>query len=443
MTKNCTIGLDLGTTAFKSAPVDGTGLLADPTVVSYDLDYHAGAVTFDPESYLHIATAALAGAIRSARAAGLQVTAIGISSQAQTYIPLDAHGHPMQPAIVWTDGRAVSEAQDAAQAIPDFVSHSGFRQPLPEMFMPKVRQFTRSEGARAGDVWKYVLLNEYLIYRLTGVVYGDTTNQGMSGFYHITERRWSQAALAFAGIAAGQLAETAGAAQINHPLTADWCRSLGIGAAPVYSCGNDQSCSAAGVGLTKADDILCNFGTAMVIYALKDNLPRELAPRQIAGINPLTDRYFLLGLESECGNMMDWAFRLMYSELTFTQMMEDALRMVVDTRTLPTIQIPGGGRIEIQGLNVGCERRHLVRALLDLYAQTFGELYADVSGERRIGGSASATRVAGGLSRSDAWLEYLSRRFGLTFKRAASDQAALPGIAKIIERRTTVNGTSI
>jgi gluconokinase len=285
MTRNCVIALDLGTTAFKSAPVDATGLLADPTVVSYNLDYHDGAVTFDPESYLHLATAALAGAIRSARAAGLLVTAIGISSQAQTYIPLDGHGKPMQQAIVWTDGRAVEEAREAAQVIPDFAAHSGFRLTLPEMFMPKVRQFVRSAQSRASEVWKYALLNEYIIYRLTGAVYGDTTNQGMSGFYHITERRWSQAALAFAGIEAGQLADTAGAAQISQLLALDWCHALGINAAPVYSCGNDQSCSAAGVGLTAADDILCNFGTAMVIYALKDSLPRALMPRQIAGIN--------------------------------------------------------------------------------------------------------------------------------------------------------------
>ena len=439
MANSCVIALDLGTTAFKSAPVSVKGLLAEPTVVSYDLDYEGGSVTFDPEAYLHLATAALAGAIRSARAAGLTTTAIGLSSQAQTYIPLNAQGKPMQPAIVWTDGRAINEAREAANVIPEFAAHSGFQQPLPEMFLPKIRQFVKLHPDLAADVWKYALLNEYIVYRLTGAVYGDTTNQGMSGFYHITDRCWSQAALDFAGINKYQLADTAGGAQIRYTLQPDWCRSLGIGPVPVYSCGNDQSCSAVGVGLSAKGDLLCNFGTAMVIYAHKDDMPQSLLSRQIAGISPYTDRYFLLGLESECGNVIEWAYRLMYSDTTFTQMMDEALRTDIEPRLIPGIQLPGGGRIDIQGLTVGCERRYLVRALLDLYSRTFGELFAGVESTQQK----ATTYVAGGLSRSDAWLEHLSRRYGLVFQRTTTEQAALIGIAKIIDRRTTDYGTSI
>ncbi|HEY3340660.1 MAG TPA: FGGY family carbohydrate kinase, partial [Anaerolineae bacterium] len=262
--------------------------------------------------------------------------------------------------------------------------------------------------------------------------YGDTTNQGMSGFYHINEHAWSHAALRFAGITADQLADIAPAARLAHPLTSAWRARLGLGAVNVYSCGNDQSCSATGAGLTAAGGILCNFGTAMVVYALKDELPSALLDKQIAGISPYTGRYFLLGLESECGNVLDWAHRLCYAQEPFTFMLEQALLAPVDGTSLPHVSLPGGGRIELQGLTVGCERAHLVRALLERFAETFGELLGGVCGAQE----AHQLFASGGVSRSDAWLQFLSRRLNIQFQRTSTEQPGLVGVARIIQRAT-------
>jgi sugar (pentulose or hexulose) kinase len=429
MTEPCVIALDLGTTAFKCAPVNEHGVLAEATTVPYDLDYDAGLVTCRAEVYERAACEALSAATKSAANAGLTVTAIGISSQAQTYLPLDRQGAPLQSAVVWTDGRAVDEAREAAEALPGFAHHSGFRQPLAAMFMPKIKYLARHGSIPLEGVWKFALLNEYIIYRLTGAMYGDTTNQGMSGFYHIANRCWSRPALEFAGLHEDQLAQTAPGGTISRPLSGEWRQRLGIAAVPVYSCGNDQSCSAAGAGLAISGEILCNFGTAMVLYALQDELPDSLRDKQIAGINPLTGRYFLLGLDAECGNVLDWAHRTLYRGQGFTSMMEEGLQNDPHA-TLPRIALPGGGIIDITGLTVGCQPRHIVHALLEMYADDFGALLADLPFEpaRRV------LYASGGLSRSAAWLNHLSQRYGLEFKRTSTDQPGLVGVARIIQR---------
>lgn len=432
MTKDCIIALDLGTTAFKCAPVDETGLLAEPTTVLYDLDYDGGLVTCPPQRYVQLATEALLKVAGAARQAGLEVRAIGISSQAQTYIPLDRAGRPLQDAVVWTDDRAVNEAREAAQLIPDYAHHSGFSAPLPALFMPKVRHFARHSGIPLSDVWKFPLLNEYIIYTLTGTLYGDTTNQGMSGFYHIGKRAWSHKALRFAGIDVNQLADVAPAARLSHPITPAWRERLGLGAVNVYSCGNDQSCSATGAGLAIAGDILCNFGTAMVVYALKDALPATLLDKQIAGISPYTGRYFLLGVEAECGNVLGWAHRLCYAQEPFTFMLEQALQTPAEGKSMPRVSLPGGGRIELQGLTVGCEPVHLVRALLERFAETFGELLAGVRGAQDI----HQLYASGGVSRSDAWLQFLGQRLAIQFQRTTTEHPGLVGVARIIQRAT-------
>ncbi|MCW3051824.1 MAG: gluconokinase, partial [Chthonomonadales bacterium] len=230
---DCILALDLGTSAFKAAAVAQDLLLGRPTVVRYTLDYEKGFVTCDPERLYRCALRALRGAAKTAREQGLRVTAIGISSQAQTYLALDAAGETVQPAIIWTDSRATAQAELAVQDFPDFALTSGFLRPSPLQFLPKVRYFQR----RRRTAQRFLLLNEWLIYRLTGEAYGDETNQGMGGFYDIRARAWSERALEWAWLTPENLARVAPAASISTPLRGG--QLLGLPEVPVYSCGND------------------------------------------------------------------------------------------------------------------------------------------------------------------------------------------------------------
>jgi sugar (pentulose or hexulose) kinase len=167
----------------------------------------------------------------------------------------------------------------------------------------------------------------------------------------------------------------------------------------------------------------------MVVYALKDELPAQLLDKQIAGISPLTGRYFLLGVESECGNVLDWAHHVFYPGRLFEDMLIDALAVDVEKESLPQAALPGGGRVELRGLTVGHTGRQIARALLEFYADTFGALLRGVAG----GATPQALWAAGGLSRSDAWLRFLNDRFGIALRRSTVYQPGLVGIARIIQ----------
>src|SRR5207302_6400246 len=108
---------------------------------------------------------------------------------------------------------------------------------------------------QGGGAKQFLLLNEWLLYRLTGKAYGDETNQGMGGFYSIASRSWSQSAHSLASIGPEHLAQVAPAAGIGALLKPELARALELPSVPVYSCGNDQSCAAVGAGLQNAGDI--------------------------------------------------------------------------------------------------------------------------------------------------------------------------------------------
>lgn len=421
----CTLALDLGTTAFKAAAVTPAGVCGGVTVVPYSLEYEAGRrVTCDPRVYVRCAFRALRGAVRSARAADLEVTNIGIASQAQTFVPVGADTVPVAPAIVWTDASASAEAEEAGRSLPDYGERSGFVRPSPLQFLPKVMRYSR-EGASAD---RFLLLNEWIVYNLTGACYGDTCLQGMGGFYDIARGNWNDDALQLAGISTDRLAPTFPAAAHSLPLTREATRSLGLkDGVPVYSCGNDQSCAAIGAGLSSDDKLFANFGTALVVYALTDRPSSPTSDDHIAGVSPLRPWWFRLGVESECGNMLEWLATLLYPRKGIGRMLEDALSEETDTRMLPDAIPAGGGSLDLRGLRVGMGPPELTRALLERYSVRFADLLDGVvqTRPRRV-------VAGGGLSRCRAWLRFLSNRHGLEVTAAEVEHPGLVGVARVI-----------
>ncbi len=407
------ITLDLGTSAFKCALVDASCEIGgDPIVESYVVRKVADTVTFPAEEYVRMARKLIRSACSLAARERVAVEAIGISSQAQTFITVGEDGKALADAVVWLDLRASAEAAGMCDEFSCFSAHSGLARPTGHMFMPKIAHLAFHQPELFAKTWKFMLLNEYVVYALTGEAYGDSCNQGMGGFYDVTERRLSGKALHLAGIGSEKLAAVFPAGTHAAPLASEVSAALGFVKPPlVFSCGNDQSCSAIGAGVAEEGDVLCNFGTAMVVYASRDDLTGRLAPNQMAGIHPLTDRCFLLGVESECGNVIEKAFEGAGAEGDF----EAAMRRAV--------AVAEGGR----GVNTTVSG-DATGVMVERLGGVFGELVEGV-----LGGAAPRRLIAaGGLSRSDAWLKYLERRHGARFVKAESEHAGLVGIAKVI-----------
>src|SRR5207248_2203128 len=165
--------------------------------------------------YFRAALRALRDAAASASQHGLKPEAIGITSQAQTFVTLDPAGKTIGPAVVWLDERAETEAKEADWALPDFPETCGFIRPSPLQFLPKVMHAQRA--GQGGS--RFLLLNEWILQRLTGEAFGDTTNQGMGGFWDISRNGWNERALGMVGITPESLATIGPAAVLCAPLT--------------------------------------------------------------------------------------------------------------------------------------------------------------------------------------------------------------------------------
>ena len=105
------MGIDLGTTAVKMGLFDATDgrALAVEREEYTPASPHPGWVELEAETYWQAIVAATQRAVEQAGA--VEVIGIGLSSQGQTFLPLDEEMPPLRPAIVWLDTRAEEQAR--------------------------------------------------------------------------------------------------------------------------------------------------------------------------------------------------------------------------------------------------------------------------------------------------------------------------------------------
>ncbi len=230
------------------------------------------------------------------------VEALLITSQAQTFAPVNADFIPIYKGIVWLDERAEKEAAYLKERLSDFAQSAGFNHPLPSLYISKLLWLKNNEPAIFKKATAFPLINEFLAFRLTGEFYSDNTNFGMGGMYDFRYDTLNKKVLQILGLREEYFPKIDKAVMrgelISQSIQKEWKLDYRF---PVFLCGNDQGASASGEGLDQPGSVNINFGTAMVFYTLTDSLTTDLTEDQIAGKHPVGDDYFLLNFESDFG----------------------------------------------------------------------------------------------------------------------------------------------
>ena len=104
---------DLGTTALKTALVDGAGCIRGLHTREYaHRTPQPDWAEMPAEEYLSAAAEGSRAVLEQADGRAERVAAIGFSSQGETFVALDGAGKPLGPAIVWVDQRALAIADE-------------------------------------------------------------------------------------------------------------------------------------------------------------------------------------------------------------------------------------------------------------------------------------------------------------------------------------------
>lgn len=110
------LGIDIGTSQTKVGCFDAHGHPVGLAVVSHSavLTPRHGWAEQDPEGWWRALLAGISQALAAVEDAA-SVAAVGIGAQAPCLVAVDAGFRPIRPALIWSDERAVEEAQELSQ----------------------------------------------------------------------------------------------------------------------------------------------------------------------------------------------------------------------------------------------------------------------------------------------------------------------------------------
>lgn len=175
MAKDVMIGIDVGTTAVKAGLLNASGAVLADFRAAYSTHYpSAGVVEQNPDDWVKLVAQALANFAATGHAD--RVAAIGLCSQVNTHVCVDAMGNPLMPAISWQDTRALAEANELEARISPAQKLRWWGAPIPiDASHPLARMLWIAR--HRPDIWektRWVMLpKDYCIFKLTGEIRAD------------------------------------------------------------------------------------------------------------------------------------------------------------------------------------------------------------------------------------------------------------------------------
>lgn len=300
------IGVDLGSTNLKAILYDRS--LTPVAQKSHPVVYQReeGFVEFNASEYYEC----LLGLLRQliAENPGEPVRQIAFTGQAESLVCLDTYGVPVCNAISWMDERSVEECDILSEKFPEAVCRSvtGQQAVLPTWPATKILWLQRNRPAVFARVATYMLLKDYIVYRLTGRKCADMSIATFSFYFDIYRKCYWQEMLDAIGISQDQLPELTEPCTVAGNITGDVARQLGIEYGIAVNIGTlDHFAGMIGTGNTKPGGITLSTGTTMVLATMSAGTPAPDCPiASHYGFVP--DTYVLLPVMESGGSCLEW-----------------------------------------------------------------------------------------------------------------------------------------
>ena len=306
--KEAILALDYGTTALKAVLCDEHFECIGTAAREWSYLYpQPGFIEHPAEAYWTAAVSAIRE-LTERYGAEYRVTCVSVTGQSETLMVMDADGGVLGNAIVWLDTRAQAECEQLAACWPagrlyDATGNTGFD---PVMPICKLMWMKKREPERYAAARTFLLIKEYIIYRLTGRMVGEYSAQSCSGYFNIRTCSWQSDLIEAAGLDADRLPEIRDSQYIVGPLCREAMLETGLGdGVKVVNGLLDQCASLLGAGAVDGSRITETTGTVLAIGATIDDFDGS-APDMLVLRHALKGRYLALPNCSTAGVLLKW-----------------------------------------------------------------------------------------------------------------------------------------
>lgn len=389
------MGIDVGTTSIKTAVFDENLNQITGTNCDYTLDARGDYVEFDAEKYWTLVKGEIEKTQKECR-----IDAIAVDTQCETLILTDEFGVPVCPAIVWLDNRAVEEAKIITEKFGNKKVYEITGQPEITATWPacKLLWVKRNQPEIFSKVKKVFLLEDWLLYKLTGKFVSEKSLQSSTIYFDIHQKTWWKEMLDFIGVSTDML----------PTLYSSACEVGEYQGIKIVTSAIDQIAGAIGAGVVKQGKVSVMTGTTMVIFMPSDTVP-EYNPDSIVPCHyNYDDKYCLLSWTPTAGMALKWFKNAFCEGKSFDDLNAMAEQVPVGSdgvtflpylcgSTMPKYNPNAKG--SFTGITVEHTKGHFVRAVMESVACMLK------SNLDYLGLDTDEIRIMGGGANSKLWCQ--------------------------------------
>lgn len=440
------LAFDIGTTSVKGCAFDECFHRITSVNEEYLLRYPCEHfVEVNPEAYWQSVRSAATKILDSSISAE-DVASITFTTQGETMIPVGVDGHALTDAVIWLDDRAQEEAKSLSDVIcqDEFYHHTGIAEISAATPLAKIMWHVHKNPMVHACVYKYLLLEDWLILRSTGRYVTEHSLLSSTGYFDIRTHRYWLKALEACGVSEEKLPSIARCGSIVGKLTEQAACETGLlEGTPVVAGAMDQVCAAVGAGNVVPGIVAENTGTCLAVTATSQKATFD-PTGSVQVYTHFDDRYLLLTYNPTAAVVLKW-FKDTFLEEYNAFIPEDV--SIYDRMTEAAAKVPAGcgglmllphfsGRLfpdpdsQMRGAFVGigldATRPHFIRAILESVAYM---LRQSIEVMRNLGIEAKKLRSVGGASVSALWNEIKSTATGLPTSTMVENESTALGAA--------------
>lgn len=420
------LGIDVGTYSTKGVLTRPDGTVLRSHTVPHTMDIpQAGWAEQDPDKVWWADVVTVCQALLSDGYSGADVAGVTMSAIGPCMVPLDKHGKPLRPGILYgVDARASKEIDILNEAIgeDDIFGFSGMTLSS-QAIGPKILWMKRNEP----QLWKQVdhitTASSYLIYRMTGekVIDRHTASHYMP-LVDIHTLEWSDKYAEHVGLDINKLPRMAYSDQLAGYVSERGASETGLRAGtPVAVGAVDALSEGISVGVVEPGDLMIMYGSTAFFILVMDAPKPDPLVWTVAGA--YDGQYNLAAGMSTTGSLTRWFRDHLAQDLpedtAYQTLFDGAAKVPPGANGLLMLPYFSGERTPINdphargviaGMSLSTTRDDLYRASLESVA--YG-IRHNIDAFRQIGAPVKRVVAVGGGTQSTTWLQIVSDVAGI------------------------------
>ena len=432
------IGCDLGSQSAKAVLMSSDGVLMGSANAPYSMQHpHSGWAEQDPAVYRDGLGSSIRELLAQTGVDGTEVTHIGLSSQVDGVVPLDAGLRPLRSAIIWLDRRAAAQVERLGQLIgaDEIFRRTGLNLDASHT-APKIMWLAENEPDIYRSAVSLPSVGGYALAWLTGRSIQDHANSSSSLLYDVVTRDWSDELIDAAGLDRERLPEIGRATDVAGHLTPEAAETLGLTTSclVVVSTGDDHA-SCLGAGGVHPGVVIDIVGTAEPV-GVASRTPVFDETRLVETHAHAVDGHYLIenpGFVSG-GNTLWFAKNVLgISQQEFFDLAASSEPGAHGVRFIPALtgsmapRWNDSMRGSFAGLSMNHDSSDMARAIIEANSFAFRDIYDRLDAL----GLADSVRVVGGGARSALWLTIKATLCGTPITRVTTAETSAAGGAML------------